>query len=268
MGGDHRGQAAAAPILKPAHQGRERALVAVGRLDLAADGAGVAEGEADGLGRSRGRPGGCAAPEEGGAGPGWRRPAGSGPPGEARARPARSAAACSRHELLLELGEAPGTAVGLVDEQRGSRRQVLEERHQAARVEARQERFHPEERRARVDGVEHLAHLGGGAVDLLGEVAHRAPCRLLALLGEERLARRDDAELRHVRAANAACRARRRGRSRSRRRRTRAGPAGRRAGSRRPPPRLGPRRSPGPRPAGPARIRARRGGQPARRGRR
>ena len=137
----------------------------------------------------------------------WLRSAGSGRT-RSSARPAAEEVGVRRERELVppqrrgvlapELGSSSARACDTPSgssTRRATARQVLEERAQAARVEAGEERLHPEERRARVDGVEHLAHLGGGAVDLLGELAHRAHGGRLATRGEEPLARRDDHQL-------------------------------------------------------------------------
>ncbi len=101
-------------------------------------------------------------------------------------------------ELGVELGERLLHAGRIVHVDRGASRQVIEQGPQPAGMEAGQERLHPEERRARVDRVEHLAHPRGRAVHPLRGVAHRGLGRLLALFGEERLARRAEEHLRDV----------------------------------------------------------------------
>ena len=101
-----------------------------------------------------------------------------GGPEEVRARGQRQLVAPQRGgvfpvELGVQVGEGPGHALGIVEEERDLRGQVVEQGGEAAGVEAGEERLHPEEGRARLDGVDHLADLGGGTIDLLGQLAHR-----------------------------------------------------------------------------------------------
>ncbi len=172
VGGDHRGHPAGAPFLEPAHQRRERALVAVRGLDLPADGGGVPEREADGLGHPQ---------EDPVAAQGRQRTqevrhlAGAEEVGRRRQRqlvPAQRGGVLP-FQLGVEVGKGPVHAVRIVDEERDLSGQVGEQGGEPPVVEAGEERLHAEEGGARLDGVDDLAHLGGGAGHLLGQRAHR-----------------------------------------------------------------------------------------------
>ncbi len=182
--GDDRDEPAAPPVLEPAEERREGALLAVGRLDLAAQPGRVHEREADRLG----------GPQSGFAG--RRRSGGEPHPVARHARPLRDGGEglgrreemCARRqgelrapdrrvvlpgELGVEVVERLLHRGRVVDVDRGAPREVGEERDEAALVEAGEERLHPEERGPLVHRVEDLAHPRGGAVDALRRVADR-----------------------------------------------------------------------------------------------
>ena len=235
--------------------GDERALVAVGLLDLAADGAGVAEGEAQRLARCPSRPGGGAGPaarrraparpRRGGSGPragGPARRAGARRRARARAPPSSSESACE-------------TRVRVVDEAGGSRR--AGSRSSVPRPPG----WKPGSSASiPKNGVpESMASstsrtLEVGRSTCSASVAHRAPAPPPCPSAVKSTSRAGTTQqLRDVGGDPLRARARRRARSRPRRRRARAGPAAPRPGSRRRRCRPAPRRCPGPRPAGRAR---------------
>src|SRR6266540_1083994 len=193
----HGGEPASAPLLEPSRERRERALLAMGPLDLGAQPGGLHEGEADRLGgaepdvmaRDR-RPRREAGEDLGGGeevGLGWQR--------ELLAAQGRLVLA---GELRVEVLERLLDARGVVHVRDGARRQVIEERGEPARMKAGEERLHAEERRPLIDLLERLAHPRGGPVHPLRRVADHRLRRLLPLGREERLARGAEQDLRHV----------------------------------------------------------------------
>ena len=223
--GDHRRDPALAPLLEAPRERRERALLAVRRLDLAAQPGGVDEREADRLGGPW--PGFAGLNMCGGKPPPWPGFAGLNMCGGEPHPVARDGRSRGEHRERLRGGEKVGRrrerellpagrrlvlaeelrvevverllyARDVVDVHDGAAREVIEERPEPTRVEPGEERLHPEEGRPLLDRVEHLAHPGGRPVDALRRLADGRLRGLLALRGEERLAGRAEEDLRDV----------------------------------------------------------------------
>jgi hypothetical protein len=193
----HRRDPAPAPLLESPRERRERSLLTVGALDLAAQAGDLDEREADRLGGAEpdavARHGGPRCEQREGrrgrkeVGLGWQR--------ELLA-PERGRVLAG--ELRVELLERLLDAGRIVQVRNHPGRQVVEEGREAAGVEAGEERLHAEERRPLIDLIERFPHPRGGPVHPLGRIADGRLRRLLPLRREERLAGGAEEDLRHL----------------------------------------------------------------------